>query len=138
MQIRKAQPKDIPAAADLARKLALDYPGLEADPLWVAEQDGEIIGLVALKTRPDCLELCALGVDPRSQGRGVGRALIEALIAEAPGEVHLATIIPGFFIGSGFHIVKEAIPGTFPAKRKTAWCEGCPRERCTVMSRGKQ
>jgi len=138
MQVRKVRPGEAAPAVELARRLGLDYPGMEADPLWIAEDEGETIGLVALKTHPDCLELCALGVDPRFRGAGVGQALIEALMAGAPGDVHLATIIPGFFEGRGFHMIQEAIPAAFPAKRTTAWCEGCPRERCTVMLRKKQ
>jgi len=105
--------------------------------MWVADEDGRTIGLVALKEHPDCLELCALGVDPGHRGKGAARALVEALMAEAPGTVHLATIIPGFFEGCGFRTVKTDIPATFPAKRQTSWCEGCPREFCTVLSREK-
>ena len=137
MRIRKVLPEDIPDAIELARSLGLNYPGMEADRLWVAEEAGEVVGLVALKEHSDCLELCALGVDPRFQGKGTGKALIEALIADTPGEVHLATSIPGFFESCGF-VRTQAIPATFPAKRQTAWCEGCPQELCTVMLRGKQ
>ncbi len=68
----------------------------------------------------------------------MARALVEALLAEAPGDVHLATIIPEFFEACGFRVIEDDIPATFPAKRKTAWCEGCPRERCTVMMRKKR
>ncbi len=137
MQVRRSRPGDAAAAVRLAGKLGLDYPGIEYDTLWVAEEKGRIAGLVALKTHADCLELCALGVDPPFRGRGVAKALVEALMAEAPGDVHLATIIPGFFEGCGFHIIEEGIPATFPAKRRTAWCEGCPQERCTVMRRAR-
>jgi len=137
MQVRKAHQSDIPRALDLARRLGLDYPGLEADPLWVAEEAGEIVGLVALKTHPDCLELCALGVVPRFRGKGIAGALVEALISEAPGDVHLATIIHAFFETSGFEKT-AAVPASFVATRKTAWCEGCPQELCTVMSRKKR
>lgn len=137
MRVRKIQPGEAPSAVELAGKLGLDYPEMDADPLWVAEDKGRIVGLVALKTHPDCLELCALGVDPGSRGKGVGKALVEALMAEAPGDVHLATIIPGFFEDCGFRIIRRAIPATFPAKRKTSWCEGCRQDLCTVMLRKK-
>jgi N-acetylglutamate synthase-like GNAT family acetyltransferase len=138
MRVRKIRPGEAAPAVELARTLGLDYPGLMNDPLWVAEADGQMIGLVALKEHPDCLELCALGVDPGFRGKGIARALMEALMDEAPGDVYLATIIPRVFEGWGFHIINEAIPATFPAKRKTAWCEGCPQERCTVMMSRKK
>jgi N-acetylglutamate synthase-like GNAT family acetyltransferase len=134
MRTRKIGPKEAAPAVELARTLGLDYPGMDADELWIAEEGGRIVGLVALKTHPDCRELCALGVDPGSAGKGVGKGLVEALMAAAPGDVHLATIIPGFFEMCGFERTAD-IPATFRAKRKTDWCEGCPRERCTVMVR---
>src|SRR5512139_2737526 len=131
MRVRKALPEDIGSAAALARRLSLDYPGMEGDPIWIAVEARRTVGLVALRTHPDCLELCALGVDPDFRSRGIAKALVEALMAEAPGAVHLATIIPAFFEGCGF-IRTPDIPETFPAKRRTAWCAGCPTERCTV------
>lgn len=136
MRARKAGEADFPRIIELAGSLGLDYPGLEGDALWVAEDDtGRIVGAVALKRHLDCLELCALGVESESRGRGVARALIEALMAEAPGPVHLATVIPGFFEACGFRAIDENIPATFPAKRATSWCDGCDRSRCTVMLR---
>jgi N-acetylglutamate synthase-like GNAT family acetyltransferase len=134
MRVRKALPQDIPQAASLAGSLGLDYPGMENDKLWVAEEEGRIVGAVALKKQPDCLELCALGVCPAHRGRGIAKALVEALIAEAPGDVHLATVVPGFFERCGFERAC-LIPATFPEKRTTAWCEGCDRRLCTVMIR---
>ncbi|MGZ5439126.1 MAG: hypothetical protein ACXWFJ_04710, partial [Candidatus Aminicenantales bacterium] len=62
MRIRKIRPGEAAPAVELARTLGLDYPSVESDPLWVAEEGGRTIGLVALKKHPDCLELCALGV----------------------------------------------------------------------------
>ncbi len=137
MRVRKTRPEDIPAAVELAGTLGLDYPGMESDMIWVAESAGGIVGLVVLKKHPDCLELCGLGVDPRFREKGLGKALVEALMAEAPADVHLATTIPGFFETCGFDRTSD-IPATFPAKRKTAWCDGCPQERCTIMLRKKQ
>jgi len=134
MRIRKAIPQDIPQAVRLAGSLGLDYAGMAADELWVAKEGGRLVGVVALKKQPDCLELCALGVAPERRGRGIARALVEALMAAAPGDVHLATIIPDFFEKCGF---KKAgiIPATFPEKRKTVWCEGCDQRLCSVMLR---
>lgn len=135
MRVRKALPEDIPLAVELARSLELDYPGIERDDLWVAEvEGGPVIGLVGLKKHPDCLELCALGVDPARRGTGVAKVLVEALMAAAAGDVYLATVIPGFFRTCGFDKARK-IPATFLEKRKTAWCEGCDARLCTVMLR---
>lgn len=136
MRIRKALPEDIPDAVALALRLGLDYPGMEADPLWVALDAGRTIGLVALKSHPDCVELCSLGVDPEHRGKGAAKALVEALMAEAQGPIHLATVIPGFFEACGFRVTQD-VPATLPAKRKTPWCDGCPQDLCTVMAREK-
>lgn len=136
MRVRKAAASDLPAVVGLAKALDLDYPGLEGDVLWVAEERGAAVGLVALREHPDCLELCALGVDPKARNKGAGKALVEALMAEAPGPVYLATVIPAYFESCGF--VRTAdVPAAFPAKRGTSWCDGCDRERCTVMLRKK-
>jgi len=134
MRVRKARTDDIPPAVGLARTLGLDYPGMESDSLWVASEAGAVVGLVALKRHIDCLELCALGVEPAFRGKGIAKALVEALMAEAPCDVHLATVIPAFFETAGFRPA-PVVPPTFPARRGTAWCEGCPRELCTVMLR---
>ncbi|HPW17544.1 MAG TPA: GNAT family N-acetyltransferase [Candidatus Aminicenantes bacterium] len=133
MRIRRAGQGEAGPAVELARKLGLDYPGMDADELWVAEEAGRVVGLVALKTHPDCRELCALGVDPAHRGKGAAKALVEALVAAAPGDVHLATVSPAFFESCGFEAVTGDVPATFPAKRETDWCEGCRRELCTVM-----
>ena len=134
MRARKAREADLPRIIELARSLGLDYPGMETDRLWVAEDEVRIIGAVAMKQQPDCLELCALGVEPGERGKGVARALVEALMAEAPGPVHLATVIPGFFEECGF-VRTPDVPRSFIEKRNTAWCNGCDRSLCTVMLR---
>jgi N-acetylglutamate synthase-like GNAT family acetyltransferase len=134
MRVRKALPDNLPHAVSLARSLGLDYPGMENDRFWVAEEDKRIVGIVGLKKHPDCLELCALGVEAAHRGRGVAKALVEALMAEARGDVHLATIIPGFFEALGFERTPD-VPRTFIDKRKTEWCDGCDRRLCTVMLR---
>ncbi len=134
MRARKARPQDIPAAVALAKSLDLDVPGLPSDPLWVAEEDGAVAGLVALRKHSDVVELYALGVDPSHRGEGIGKALVGALVAETPADIHLATVIPEFFEALGFVRVEE-IPRSFLDKRKTSWCEGCDVRRCAVMVR---
>ena len=134
MRIRRAAPLDrIPLRA-LAGSLGLEYPGMEGDAFWLAEEEGRIVGAVGLIRHPDCLELVGLGVDASRRGSGLGRSLVGALLAETPGDVYLATIIPGFFARSGF-VPAPGVPASIAARMGTEWCEGCPRERCAVMVR---
>jgi putative acetyltransferase len=68
--------------ADAAR-----MPGPYAPPrggIWLAEADGAGIGCVALRPMEDqAAEVKRMFVDEAWRGRGVGRALLEALIAGA-------------------------------------------------------
>lgn len=62
-------------------------PGAYAPPagrLLVAEADGELVGCVALRPhKPGICELKRLYVRQAYRGRGLGRRLLEALLAEA-------------------------------------------------------
>jgi GNAT superfamily N-acetyltransferase len=112
--IRPRRTDDLAACADLVRDVhAADrYPRYLPDDIasflapsdpygcWVAEQDGEVLGHVALVPRglPATLEVAAgalgrpadqlavvarLLVSPRARGRGAGRMLLAAATAEA-------------------------------------------------------
>lgn len=132
MRTRKAKKADFPGIVALAKDLGLDYPGIEEDTFWVAEAGGRIAGIVALKKHMDCLELCALGVDPGFRGQGLARSLVRSLLDAAQAEVFLATVIPVFFEKCGFVRVADG-PRSISDKRGTDWCEGCDRKSCTVM-----
>jgi N-acetylglutamate synthase-like GNAT family acetyltransferase len=131
MRIRKARPADWPEIFRLAQKLNLDYPGMEADEFWVAEERQNLAGLVGLKTHPDAQELCALGVEARWRGRGLGRLLVRTAVRHARRNLYLATVIPAFFSRLGFE-KKESIPTSMI--KDPEWCAGCDRARCTVMA----
>jgi len=130
MRVRPAKESDFPQISRLAGALGLDYPGMENDRLWVAEKADRVVGIVALKKHHDCHELVSLGVDPEFRDRGIGRRLILALTRSTAADVYLATIIPGFFARGGFKKVRSVPTGM---KKPPAWCEGCPKEKCTVM-----
>ena len=135
MLIRNARSRDFKTILKLAESLGLDYPGMEADRFWVAEEKGRLFGIVALLVHPNCLELVSLGVDPEARSAGLGGRLIETVTAAAPGDLFLATAIPGYFEQHGFVRALRVPPGM---AKDPAWCEGCPKERCTVMVRTKK
>ena len=107
---------------------------MENDGFFVAEDERGLQGIVGLKRHPDGLELCALAVEPAAEGRGIGRALVEALSASVSEDLFLATIIPGFFEKFGFRTVADA-PEFIEEKKASGWCDGCPSGRCTLMVR---
>jgi len=135
MLIKNAAPEDFPAIRRLSEALELDYPGMEADRFWVAEEAGRILGIVALLRHADCLELVSLGVDPEVRSAGLGGRLIETLMAAADGDVYLATVIPEYFEGRGFVRTLRVPRGM---AKDPAWCEGCDKTRCTIMVRVKK
>ncbi|MEW5901628.1 MAG: GNAT family N-acetyltransferase [Acidobacteriota bacterium] len=130
MRIRRARPEDWPEIFRLAQKYSLDYPGMEADEFWVAEEKGELVGIVGLKAFPAGQELCALGVEEYWRGRGLGRRLVRAILKRAGRDLYLATVVPGFFSRLGFRKA-EAIPSSM--LKDPAWCAGCAKDGCTVM-----
>ncbi|HYW29781.1 MAG TPA: GNAT family N-acetyltransferase [Gaiellales bacterium] len=101
MRIRLAEPADAPAVDRLTREaysvyvpvigrepapMAADHAALiDAGEVHVAEVDGRVAG--ALVTRPlgRSLLLESVAVDPASQGRGIGRALIACAERQAAG-----------------------------------------------------
>ncbi|MCX6570069.1 MAG: hypothetical protein NT006_01350 [Candidatus Aminicenantes bacterium] len=130
MRTRKARPEDIPRAVELARRLDLDYPGMESDRLWVAEESTEIVGLVALKENPDC-EIILMVMNPMVDIHSERRPELEKF-----NDIYRETANEkGFLLIDHYPSWLKILNAE---KRKTAWCDGCPQERCTVMSREKR
>jgi amino-acid N-acetyltransferase len=94
----------------------------------VAEQDGRIVGCGALHLYGMHLaEIRSIAVSPQCQGRGVGRALVNALLEESRHQsvscVCLFTRTPDFFGRLGFQIAqREMLPDKIYKD-----CITCPR-----------
>jgi N-acetylglutamate synthase-like GNAT family acetyltransferase len=132
MRVRKARKSDFPQIVRIARKYGLDYAGMEADDFWVVADGARVRGICGLKAHPECLELCALGVDEKWRGLGWGERLVRAVVRKAGGELFLATVIPGYFARRGFERA-ESVPASLV--KNAEWCAGCTPERCVVMVR---
>ncbi|MBV9783979.1 MAG: GNAT family N-acetyltransferase [Acidisphaera sp.] len=66
-----------------------DYPRRIAQgQCWVAEQDGQLVGMLVLEESSDGLLLDNVAVAPAAQGRGIGHALIRFTEAEAARRGH--------------------------------------------------
>ena len=97
----------------------------------VVEANGEIVACGALKVYSATLaEVAGLAVRDDWQGRGLGKRVVEALIAEARAqglaEVLALTRKPDFFYRLGFGLSDRH---HFPIK---VWadCARCPRQSC--------
>lgn len=96
----------------------------------VAEDpDGAIVGTASLKIYSTTLaEIAALAVRDDQQGKGVGRALVEAVLDDARAiglrQVFGLTRKPMFFLRLGFQVTEKE---QFPLK---VWadCARCPRQ----------
>ena len=94
----------------------------------VADDDGAFQGCCALAVlTPDLAEIRSLAVRPEASGRGIGKALVEACIAEARRlglrRVFALTLVPEFFERCGFTLTSL---GRLPEK-SAAECPVCPK-----------
>ena len=135
--IRKARVPDVPdiqrlinSFADrdamLPRSLNAIYESLR--DFYVIDDDSGIIGCCALHvTWGDLAEIKSLAVDEHAHGKGYGRLLVAACLAEAREmgvpKVFALTYVPEFFEKTGFTRVDK---NTLPHK---IWseCINCPK-----------
>lgn len=136
-QPRKARINDVPAMQRminehaergrmLPRPLSELYENLR--DFWVLDVEGEVAGCCALHINwSDLAEVRSLAVDENHQGKGTGRALVEACVLEAKqiglSRVFALTREPDFFQHVGF-VVRSV--SEMPRK---VWgeCIRCPK-----------
>ena len=104
----------------------------------VAEIDGRVRGCAAVRDfGNNLLEVRSLVVEPRFQGNGIGRAMVEAIVAglrirrPEGGRLFALTYRKAFFESLGFSVVEKNL---FPEK---IWsdCSRCPkRDRCDEIA----
>lgn len=138
MELRKAVPADVPDIYRLVNEYATQGIMLRRSVLQLyqhlreftvaCDDDGQVVGTGALALLwHDLAEVRSLAVAPDWHGRGVGRALVEALVAEAEAlglaRVFALTYQQAFFERLGFHVVKKE---TLPQKVWTD-CVVCPK-----------
>ena len=104
------------------------------DRFFVAEADGEMVGCAAFQVHPEIgnaeaatVEIVSVAVKSMFRRRGIGRLLVEAVIARvaafAPREVLVLTFAPEFFKSLGFH----EIPKTQVMHKLYTGCINCTK-----------
>lgn len=144
--VRPATVRDVPAMARLIssfaergrmlfRSHAELYETLR-DFVVATDENGQTVGVCALEiVWADLAEVKSLAVSPDKQGRGIGRKLVECVVAEAQKleiqKVFALTYEQAFFERIGFQVVDRA---SLPLK---VWsdCIKCPkREGCDEIA----
>lgn len=137
LTVRKAVMRDIPPILALINGYAAKGVMLPRTEFEMSEairdftvvlRGGELVGCGALHFySPTIGEIRSLAVDERAKTHGVGRKIVEALVAEAQeyelDAVFAFTYVVDFFVKVGFHAVER---GVLPLK---AWkdCLRCPK-----------
>jgi amino-acid N-acetyltransferase len=141
MHIRPARAEDFEAVTALLRAHQLPLDGI-ASPLegfLVADDDGRIAGVVGLERYGDDGLLRSAAVDEGRRGNGVGRRLIERLLADAARDrvtsvYLLTTTAEQYFPRFGFEIVRrETIPE--PVRQSVEFAKSCPASATAMMRR---
>jgi amino-acid N-acetyltransferase len=135
--IRPARVEDVAEMQTLINRYALEDRMLERSrdfllerlrDFLVAEDERGFLGCCALAVlTPDLAEIRSLAVQPDTAGRGVGRALVHACVAEARRlglrRVFALTLVPDFFLKCGFVMTSL---GRLPEKSASE-CPVCPK-----------
>jgi ribosomal protein S18 acetylase RimI-like enzyme len=77
---------------EAALRFMVDAWDIDLERSRVALEDGEAVGLAFLAVRGESAWIGGVGVASASRGRGIGRRLMEAVLAEAPRPVTLEVI----------------------------------------------
>jgi N-acetylglutamate synthase-like GNAT family acetyltransferase len=138
VRIRAARTSDVLAIADLNNAYAAEQTLLTRTPesieaalddyVVAVDARGVLLACGALRTySPSLAEVAAIAVRRDAQGRGLGRAIVEAVEALARArdveELFALTLTPGFFDALGYEVVDRA---RFPEKIRRD-CLGCAR-----------
>lgn len=114
--LRRATAADQAAITALVRAARLNPFNLDWRRFVVAEEGGQVVGAGQVKPHKDgAREVASIVVAPEWQGRGIGGAVVETLIALEPPPLYLycAEYNEGYYRRFGFRALTEAeMPGS--------------------------
>jgi N-acetylglutamate synthase-like GNAT family acetyltransferase len=139
-QLRSAAPTDLAAVERLLVASGLPLDGVsDALPTFVvAESGGDLVGVAGLEVCCDNALLRSVAVPPEWRSHGVGRALVNRVIADAEARgIHalylLTTSAENYFPSFGFRTIsRDDVPADVRATAE--FREACPAS-ATVMCR---
>ena len=138
--VRRADARDIDAVERLLAASGLPLDGVRESlgDFVVAEADGELVGVAGLEVRSENALLRSVAVAPGLRSHGLGRTLVNHVIADAEARglnalYLLTTTAERYFPSFGFHtIARDAVPDDIRITGE--FREACPAS-ATVMCR---
>ena len=131
--VRPASTEDHPVILDLLKELELDYPARDLARFLVGEADGKVLGIAELKEFRDFFLLSCVGVREDLQGSGLGKAFVNQVLRDVSKDVYLYTLVPGFFMKTGF-VEATHLPAGLPP-RLIYGCANCDPAFCRCLVR---
>jgi amino-acid N-acetyltransferase len=130
--IRRATRSDRPAVERLLLGLHLPTAGVAdwIDRFWIADHRGRLVGVAGVEQYGDAALLRSVAVDPSWRDTGIGRTLVETVLATARAEgAHsvylLTTTADGYFPRFGFErVTRDEVPESLRAS--VEFREACP------------
>lgn len=107
MHLTEPTSRQFEQICQLIAALELDDRELHSAQFVAATSSGRLSGFGRIRHYKSCSELCSLGVIEPQRHKGIGRLLVNRLIAKASKPLYLVCIIPGFFEPLGFRIIHE-------------------------------
>lgn len=138
--LRQASARDLDAVARLLKASDLPLDGVPdaIDAFVVAEVDGALVGVAGLEVCCEHALLRSVAVDSAWRSRGLGRALVTRVIADAEargisGLYLLTTTAEHYFPSFGFaHVARDEVPSDIRATAE--FQSACPAS-AAVMRR---
>jgi N-acetylglutamate synthase-like GNAT family acetyltransferase len=138
--LRPATVRDLPAVERLLTVSSLPLAGVaeNLESFVVAESSGELVGVAGLEVCWNNALLRSVAVDPAWRSRGVGRQLVDRVIADAESRgiralYLLTTTAERYFPSFGFsRTTRDAVPEEV---RATAEFQGACPASAVVMTR---
>lgn len=117
--LRTPNTEEFHRICDYIRDFELDDRDLRPEQFTAAFRNNELVGFGRLRKHTDCIELCSLGVITSLRRKGIGKAIVEELIKQAPGKIYLVCIIPEYFTPFGFKVTENYPPSV---QNKVNYC----------------